>query len=127
MRDHRFRRRKVRSIIIEDEKIWAERYIGCSHTRPNWMHLWHGRWGKVQHEDEDVNALCSTYFAITLSDKVSELVRREEERTKRTFRLDVWQLRQDWVVRFLLLLRWSESRVNSRSITSPLSWRELGS
>ena len=52
----------------------------------------------------------STYFAIALSMEARKLRRRvvADERgggPVRTFRFDVWQLRQDCVVRFLLLLR----------------------
>ena len=47
-------------------------------------------------------------------------------------RLEVWQLRQDWVVRLRLRLRWSMSREKSKSMSSPLSWtgawsKEVGS
>lgn len=36
-----------------------------------------------------------------------------------TLRLEVWQLRQDWVVRLRLRLRWSMSMEKSRSRRSP--------
>lgn len=41
----------------------------------------------------------------------------------RTLRFEVWQLRHDWVVRFLRRFLWSTSppRVNSKSMISPLS------
>ncbi len=96
-----------------------------ANTRPSWMQRWHGRF--LSH--------CGRMH--------QRRVCNDERVLTRTLRLEVWQLRQDWVVRFRRLwrrklsmrgmgggmcedsthlLRWSTSKpARSKSMISPLN------
>ena len=76
------------------------------HTKPNWIHLWHGRYRYELNINLDIVRQI-TYFTIALMDTIRSewLVVEEDPKKKRTFRFEVWQFKQDWVVRFLLLFR----------------------